>query len=96
MAMKQVMTKETALAHATKLALAYHKFGAQISVPYTTAQLLEIVTVLHAYGNWDAPTNDDLTLVKRQLTACKAREAGLRKKVKGEEEFDCGGCDDAL
>jgi hypothetical protein len=81
MAMKQVMSKEQAIAHAAKLAHAYEKFGAQISVPYTTAQLLEVVAVLHAHGNYDAPTTDDLTLVKRQLTACKAREAGLRKRL---------------
>jgi hypothetical protein len=81
MAMKQVMTKEQALQHASKLALAFGKFGAQISVPYTTPQLLEVISVLHAHGNWDAPTKDDLTLVKRQLTAALAREA----KCKGKE-----------
>lgn len=80
MAMKQVMSKEQALAHAKTLAAAFGKFGAQISVPYTTAQLLEVIAVLHAHGNWDAPTKDELTLVKRQLTAALAREAKCKGK----------------
>lgn len=89
MAMKQVMTKEAALKTAGQLALAFGKFGAQISVPYTQSQLLEVISVLHANGNWDAPTREELTKVKRQLTAALAREA----KCKGKQETIVAGKD---
>lgn len=80
MAMRNAMTKEQALDHAKKLAVAFGKFGAQIKVPYTIPQLLEVIAILHEHGNWDAPTTEELTKVKRQLTAALAREAKCKGK----------------
>jgi membrane-bound lytic murein transglycosylase B len=82
MAMKQVMTIERARELAAQIARAYSKFGAQTSVPYSVTQLTEIIAVLSAHGNYDGPTKEDLNKVTRQLTACQAREAGLRKQLK--------------
>lgn len=81
MAMKQVMTIEKARSIAGAIALAYSKYGSQTSVPYSTSQLVEIISVLNSFGNFDGPTKDDLTKLSRQLTACQAREARLRKRV---------------
>lgn len=80
MAMKQVMTIEKARSLAAAIAVAYSKYGAQTSVPYNTHQLVEIIAVLNAFGNFDGPSKEELTKVSRQLTACQAREAGLKKK----------------
>lgn len=84
MAMKQVMTIEKARELAAQIARAYAKFGSQTSVPYSANQLAEIIAVLSSHGNYDGPTKEDLNKVTRQLTACQAREAGLRKQLKGE------------
>jgi len=86
MAMKQVMTIERARALAQQIATAYGKYGSQTSVPFNVAQLVEIIAVLNAFGNFDGPTKEDMNKVTRQLTACQAREAGLRKKAKDAAE----------
>lgn len=85
MAMKNVMTIERARSLATQIAVAYGKYGSQTSVPFSASQLAEIISVLSAFGNFDGPTKEELTKVTRQLTACQAREAGLRKKVKDDD-----------
>lgn len=88
MAMRQVITIERARELANQIAVAYGKYGSQTSVPFNTHQLVEIVAVLNAHGNFDGPTKDELTKANRQLTACQAREAGLRKRVKDESSSD--------
>lgn len=80
MAMRQVMTIERARELADQIGKAYSKYGAQTSVPFSTNQLVEIIAVLSAHGNFDGPTQEDLTKVKRQLTACTAREAARKSK----------------
>lgn len=82
MAMKQVMTIGRARELASQIAIAHGKYGSQTSVPFNVSTLTEIISVLNASGNFDGPTKEDLNKVTRQLTACQAREAGLRKKVK--------------
>lgn len=84
MAMRQVMTIERARSLAGQIAAAYSKYGSQTSVPFNTANLVEIIAVLNAHGNFEGPTKEELTKVNRQLTACQAREAALRKKAKEE------------
>lgn len=86
MAMKQVMTVEKARHLASSIAAAYARFGSQTSVPYSATQLAEIITVLNAFGNFDGPTKEELTKAARQLTACKAREQGLRNKLQGKRD----------
>lgn len=87
MGLKQVMTKEHAQEHAKRIAAAFTKYGAQLSVPYPVSALVEIIAVLHGHmPKEDAPTKDELTLVKRQLTAALAREA--KCKGKKEPEYD--------
>ena len=89
MGMKQIMTIERARSLASHIATAYGKYGSQTSVPFSTTQLVEIISVLNSFGNFDGPTKDDLTKVSRQLTACKAREQGLRNKLQGKvDDFE--------
>ncbi len=80
MAMKQVMTIEKARALANTVTLGMAKYGSQYSPAYATQISLEAIAVLNGHANFDGPTKEDLTKVNRQLTACQAREAGLKKK----------------
>jgi fructose-1,6-bisphosphatase len=82
MAMRQVVTIERARDLAAQIATAYGKYGSQTSVPFSVTQLVEIIAVLNSFGNFDGPTKEEINKVTRQLTACQAREAGLRKKLK--------------
>lgn len=80
MAMKQVMTIELARELANTITLGMAKYGSQYSPGYSITALLEAIAVLNGHGNYDGPTKEDLNRVTRQLTACQAREAGLKKK----------------
>ena len=85
MAMKQAMTLQKAREYAEKIAAAYAKYGSQTSVPFNVATLSEVITVLHGHANFDGPSQEALTLVNRQLAACKAREARRKSKEELEE-----------
>jgi hypothetical protein len=75
MAMKPPMSLDKAkhIAHVATLGRA--KYGPQFSPPYSQADLVEALSVLNEFGNWDGPSKEQLTKVNRQLAACNARQA---------------------
>lgn len=78
---KIAMTYAQAAILAQSIVTGRKRWGLQYSLPVNQSDLLDALVVLHDAGNFDGPTKDQLTLVKRQLTAALAREAKLRKQL---------------
>lgn len=87
MSLKSRMTLGRARELAKTITTARAKWGAQVSVPISVHELLEIVDVLETEGNWDAPSREDLTKANRQNAALNARLAKCLKK-NGDEATD--------
>lgn len=75
---------------------AREKYGVQASFPYRLHEVVDAVLVLQR-ATQDVPSvpaadlrqlQDDLTLARRQLGACKARYARLEARVEGDTEPD--------
>lgn len=85
---KITMTYAQAAILAQNIVTGRKRWGLQYSLPVTPADLLDALVVLHDAGNFDGPTKEQLTLVKRQLTAALAREAKLRKQLGAAADTD--------
>lgn len=77
----KTMTVERAREIAAELARARKKWGKHASINVTQDQLYEAVTVLVDAGNFEAPSAEDITKLRRQLAACQNREKGRTQSV---------------
>lgn len=75
-----LLSLEKARAIAQRIATYRERWG-RYSPMVDRDQLQDVILVLEKHGAWGNPTNDDLTKVKRQLTASLAREAKLKKQL---------------
>jgi hypothetical protein len=83
---KITMTVEQASILAKSIVSGRKRWGLQYTLPVLLSDLLDALVVLDSAGNFDGPTQAELNLTKRQLTAALAREAKLRKQLKGEDD----------
>jgi hypothetical protein len=74
------MTVERAREIAAELAKIRARWGKHASPPVTQDDLFEAVTVLVEAGNFDAPSQEEITKLRRQLAACQNREKGRQQK----------------
>lgn len=59
---------------------ARRRWGRQASLPYSTEELMDALMLLSEAGNFDAPTAEEVTKLKRQLAACQNREKARLKR----------------
>ncbi len=91
MAMVKALTIEEVRKAGVELRKGVRKFGLQYSPNYSKQTLAEMVVTALDHGNHDAPSKEEHTKLARQLTACQAREAGLRKQLKEGDTSPEGG-----
>lgn len=53
-------------------------WGKKASPPYTQDQLYDALIVLEEEGRFEAPSDEDMTKLRRQLAACENREKGRK------------------
>lgn len=54
--------------------IARKRWGRQADLPYTLEELMDALMLLHDAGNFDAPSAEEVTKLRRQLAACQNRE----------------------
>lgn len=91
-----ITTTADATAVAETINKAWRKYGAQCSVPYTNAQLLATISLLHDYikneaGKEAAELREKLTFSNRRYAALNARYQKLAGKDSATEEPNAEG-----
>lgn len=78
--MNKDMTVERAIAIVKQVAEARTRWGKYAYPAYTQAELMDALAVLHSAGRFDAPSDEEITLLRRQLAACQNREKARSNK----------------
>lgn len=82
------MSLDKARKLAKEVARVRARWGRQGRTAHSVDEVYDAILVLETHGQWDSPTTDELTKVKRQLTASLAREAKLKKQLAGDTADD--------
>lgn len=56
------------------------RLGKQYQPPYIMDDVLDALVIVHEQGNFDAPSKEEITRLKRQLAACQNREKARQNK----------------
>lgn len=74
------MTVDKAVEIVKQIADARKRWGKYAYPPYTQAELMDALVVLHEAGRFDAPSDEEITKLRRQLAACQNREKARSKE----------------
>lgn len=74
------MTVEDAVKIVTEVAIARTRWGKYAYPAYTQAHLMDALALLHKEGRFGAPSDEEITKLRRQLAACQNREKGRAGK----------------